>query len=222
MRKPERLKQPAMVQEVVPETCWKRVWYLLRTSWSELVILNLMTVLCCIPVLTAPAALLAQQRIIVCLCSNDGFSLVKMYFREFRKAIPVGFLFDVLMLPMALMIMVLGGYSSMFSQNASGLVLLILMVFAVVWSWTVYSYAFVMKAAMDLRWKDVFLNALLLSVLEFRQNLRLLLPLLLLAAGVFFLPYTCVLFLMCLPSVCGVMTSCMVYPILVRRVKNDN
>jgi len=222
MRKPERLKQHAIKPDLVPETCWKRVWYLLRTSWSELVILNVMTLLCSIPVLTIPAALIAQQRVIICLCSNDGFSLVKTYFREFQKAIPAGFLFDLLLLPMILMIMVLGGYSSMFSQNASGLVLLLLMVFAVVWSWTVYSYAFVMKASMDLRWKDVLVNSLLLSVLESRQNLRLLLPLLLFAAGVFFLPYSCVLFLLCLPSLCGVLTSCMVYPVLVKRVKSDN
>ena len=201
MRKEDRLiRKKQILPETAPVTCWKRVWYLLRTSWAELVALNLMTLLCCIPVLTIPAALLAQQRIIVCLCSDDGFSLGKTFFQEFRKSISVGFLFDVLLLPMTIMLMILSGYSALLTQSATGIALVLLMVFAVTWSWTVYSYAFVMKAAMDLGWKDVLLNALLLSIIEFRKNLRLLLPLLLFAAGVFFLPYSCILFLLCLLS----------------------
>jgi len=221
MRKEELLRlEKNMMPETAPSTCWKRVWYLLRTSWAELVILNMMTLLCCIPVLTIPAALLAQHRIIICLCGDDGIPLGKTFFREFQKSIPVGFVFDVLLLPMVIMLMVLSGYSSHFTQSSSGIVLVLLMVFSVTWSWTVYSYAFVMKAAMNLRWGDILLNALLLSVIEFHKNLRLLLPLLLFAAGVFFLPYSCVLFLLCLLSLCAVLTSCMVYPVLKKRLTN--
>lgn len=222
MRKPERVKRPDMKPVTAPSTCWKRVWYLFKTSWSELVCLNLITFLCCLPVLTIPAALLAQQRVITALGGDDGFPLGRTYFQEFWKNIGVGFLLDLLLLPLVVMLLVLGGYSSLLSRSASGLVLLLLIVFAVVWSWTVYSYLFVMKAAMELRWVDALTNALLLSVLEFRRNLRLLTPLLLLAAGVFFLPYSCVLILLCLLSVCGVMTNCMIYPILKRRLNCDN
>ena len=222
MRKPERLKSYSLEPETAPLSCWKRVWYLLRTSWSELVLLNLLTVLCSILVLTIPAALLAQHRIIICLCGDDGFPLGKTYFQEFFRSIWVGFLLDLLLLPLAAMLMVLGGFSSLFSQSTSGLVLLLLIVFATIWSWFVYSYVFVMKAAVELRWMHVLTNALLLSVLEFRWNVRLLLPLLLLAAGVFLLPYSCVLFILCLPSICAALTSCMVYPVLKKRLNCDD
>lgn len=204
-----------------PARCWPRVWYLLKTSWAELVQLNLLTLLCCVPVLTIPAALLAQQRILICLCGSDGCRLARDYFAEFCRSLRAGFALDLLLLPMAVMMYVLAGYSSYFSQNATGLVILALMVFAVFWSWAVYSYAFVMRAAMDLTWMDVLRNALLLSVMEIRNDVSLLLPLLLFGAGLFFLPYTCVLFLLCLLSVCGMLTSCMVFPVLQRRLVKE-
>lgn len=221
MIKPERSNYRGMEPDTAPTTCWKRMWWLLKTSWSELVCLNLLTISCCVPVVTIPAALLAQHRVVIFLCGDDGNSLGKLYVQEFKHAIPASFVLDLLLFPMLLMILVLGGCSSLFTQSVSGMVLLLLMIIAVVWSWMVYSYAFVMKAAMELRWRDVLTNSLLLSIIEFRNNLRLLLPLLLLAAGVFFLPYTCVLFLLCLPSLCAALTSCMVYPILVKRIKVD-
>ena len=222
MRKNDRPRRNnSIMPENAPATCWKRVWYLLRTSWAELVALNLMTLLCCIPVLTIPAALLAQQRCIICLCGDDGFSVGKTFFLEFRKSVSAGFILDVLLFPMVIMLMILGGYSTSFTQSSFGVILVLLMVFAVTWSWTVYSYAFVMKASMELPWKDVMTNALLLSVIEYRKNIQLLLPLFLLAAGVFFLPYSCVLFLLCLLSLCAVLTNCMIYPVLEQRLIID-
>lgn len=223
MRKNDHLsREKQIMPEKAPFTCWKRVWYLLRTSWAELVMLNLLTLLCCIPVLTIPAALLAQHRIIICLCGDDGISVTKTFFLEFRNSISVGLVFDVLLLPMVIMLMILSGYSSLLTQGSSGIMLVLLMIFAVTWSWIVYSYAFVMKAAMELRWRDVLINSLLLSILECRKNLQLLLPLFLLATGVFFLPYSCILFLLCLLSLCAVLTSCMVYPALVKHLKSDD
>lgn len=88
---------PTTDAKQMPEKGIALFFYLLRENALQLLWLDLLTLLLCIPVVTAPAAICAMNRVCGVLIRQGYVFLKDTYFKEFRqsffRALPLGILF---------------------------------------------------------------------------------------------------------------------------------
>ena len=159
---------------------------LLFSNFFRLICLNLLTVLCCLPAVTIPAAASAACRSLNTLIMGNPCYFWQEYWKEFRQKFPqkLGAWLIAVLLPVSvgLWIRMLGG-SGKVSE----------------WAFTVFfalsaivqCYFFPMTATVELPVTACVKNALLLTVLEWKNSLIMLLVMLALGFVVYNLyPYS--------------------------------
>ncbi|GEM_PF-287613 len=156
------------IYEPSPKKGPARFFFLFTTYFWSLIGMNLLFVLCCLPIVTIPASLCALNRYLIKMVRDGvGFSLFD-YWKEWKgqllKSLPAGFVCALLL-----------GYgyyllSMSAGEQGSG------MVFSFGIFWTVLgllfgSYAFVLLAMLDLPLRSLFKNVLILMIAEWRASL---------------------------------------------------
>jgi len=181
---------------------WKNYF---RSIWDELFMLvrfNLMFVLCCIPVVTIPAAITAMHYVFVRIARGEKPSLRKdalpVFKREFARSLLMG-----VMILIALMVSVtsflfyirLAAGNILFMAPAviSGSIALLVFLMSF--------YIFTMLALLDLPLKAIIRNAYMLAILNIKYSLCAGIYILFIAGiGVLLFPHTVPLSLMVLFS----------------------
>lgn len=164
-----------------PKTGAARVRYLIRNDAGKLVMVNFLFLLCCLPVVTAPAALAALNRYICKLFRTGyGFSAAD-FWKEFResllKRIPLGFVSFLLGFYAYYLLSVAGNFAGSPLHDMIFGIGIGVLIFTVLLT----DYVFVMAAMLDLKNRHLLKNALILIFAGWKGSVCLVLE-----AAVFF------------------------------------
>lgn len=167
----------------------------IREYWVDLIEMNLMFLLCCLPVITIPASLLSLCRGLYRIISQENIHVFRDFVGDLRKNFARSF---------APGLFLLGGFALFgaglhFCLNTQGdriaaLPLLVLLVFWLYLVFSVSQYACPLAAVLDLPMGAVFRNALILSLSRAGANslalvLVLLLNLFMVVTSPFTIPF---------------------------------
>lgn len=148
---------------------WERVWLVLKERWFQLIGLNLLYVLCCLPVITIPSATCALHRVILNWVRETSFEeMLPAFFREFRQNFVKRAVFGLLLLiaPFSL-----SYYPMLFgSQGGATAVFAITMILY----FSITKYFYPLLVLLDVTVWQNFKNACIMAVVEWRTTLRLL------------------------------------------------
>lgn len=133
---------------------------------ADLIVLNLLTILCCLPVLTMGAALTALNAAAIRIVRGEETAPVKDYFRAFRenfkKGTVLGLIFLLIFVVLLADYLAAGSYVPILRPVIAAIALLVLML---------GQYAFALLARYENTLRGTLKNALLLAVGYFPRTL---------------------------------------------------
>lgn len=204
------------VDKPSPQKGAARFFFLFTTYFWNLIGINLLFVLCCLPIITIPASLCALNRYLI-LMVRDGveFSLAD-YWTEWKgqllKSLPAGFLCA---LPLCYSYYL---FSLSADRHGSG------MIFAAGFFWILFglvfgSYVFVLLAMLNLPMRVLFKNAVILMIAEWKVSLCVLcVTMFTLAVELAFFPYSAVVLSVCWFAWLQLSVCCMINDPVQRRI----
>lgn len=162
-------KPPKEDAKIVKNYGWERVGYVLSQHWVMLIGLNLLYLLCCLPIITIPAATCGMHRVILNLVRETSYEdMIPAFFREFKTNFVKRTLFGLLLLiaPFSLTYYPLlfgmqGGVTAMF-------VITVVLYFCI----TKYFYPLLVLLEVSV-WQN-FKNACIMAIVEWKTTLILL------------------------------------------------
>ena len=161
----KRTKEPA---------AWK-MWLfprMIREYWVDLVVMNILFVITCLPIITIPAAMMCQCSLIYKMQKDETVRIIRDYFKEFCKMFPRSFrpgCWAVIGLGLCAVCLICLEYVVDLSMAATVAVLLVLMLL-VYGVFSLCQYLFPLSAILDLPADVIFRNALILSLSEAGAN----------------------------------------------------
>lgn len=166
-RKKEGVGKPA------PQSGIAYYGYIIYNNFWQLVALNIVFLLCCIPIITIPAALTAVNRVFIKLIRERNVLFFEEYFCEFKrsffKTIPLGIFFSLLLL-FAYYLLSLGvTNNNLFGLLFNGIGFCIA-ILAICYG----EYVFTLVAVQDLSNKVIMKNAFLLMLIGWKTTLAIL------------------------------------------------
>ena len=136
------------------------------STTADLIMLNLLTILCCLPVVTVGAALTALNTAAIKIVRGEESAPVKDYFRAFRvnfkKGTILGLVFLLVFVVLIVDYLAAGNAVSILRPVIAAIALLVLML---------GQYAFAMLARYENTLRGTLKNALLLSIGYFPRTL---------------------------------------------------
>ncbi len=207
------------VEKEVPKGGLKRLFYLIWNHFGKLLIINIIFFLCCIPVITIPAALCALNRYLIKMYQDGyGFDMTD-YWKEFRgqllKSIPIG-------VPIGLLLFY--GYyltrmSYEFQNNKQAFIIQAIGIFCMIISVLFANFCFVILACLNLPNRYIIKDALILMICEWKSGL------LSLIGSTFFggislllFPYSIVFLLLGYFSLTQLLVCSSIFPAIRRRI----
>lgn len=136
----------------------------------DLLVLNILTVVCCLPILTCGAALTALNAVSLRLVRHEDTGIVRGYFRFFRNNWKQGSLLGLIFLIAAVVLYVDDQVAAVYAPQLRGVVIAAAMVVA-----AVALYAFALQARYENTIMGTLKNALSLAIAFFPQTLGMLL-----------------------------------------------
>jgi len=207
------------LEKAPPKSGIRRVGYILVNYTGKLIAINMLFVLCCLPVFTIPAALTALNRYLIKLFRTGyGFS-TDDFFHEFKcnllKSIPLGVVTGGLLLYAYYLFSLSGNYELNFMGSLiQGIGIAIFFITAVFGA-----YTFLLLAMLDLSVGSIFRNVMILIMVEWPTSL-------LTAATLFafwflilaFAPYTFAIMLLIGFSLQQLLICALLNPVVNRRI----
>lgn len=191
-------------------------FFLLATYFWSLIGVNLLFLVCCLPIVTIPASLCALNRYCVKMV-REG---VGFFFDDYRKewknqllrSLPAGILTA---LPLGY------GYY-LLSMSLSGQENGVLFAFGLFWILSGFvfgGYLFVLLAMLQLPFRELLQNALILLFAEWKTSLYVLsVTAVSLILGWILFPYSAVVFVICGYAVIQLAVCCMINPVVQKRI----
>lgn len=213
----ERTEEP-------PKNRFRLFFHIVITEWRSLAKLNLLFILCCLPIITIGAASAAMSYILKKLDEQEYVFLAEEFFKAFRenfKQATFYFLFyGVSLTGMILLLNHLDAFLMDAPILAVPMGLLMIACTLVVFAGF---YGFCMIGTMELRWKDMFRNSLLLAILGLKANAMIVLfmvPLMLLCYWLF--PYSSLFLIPFGASFTGLIIVHNVFPVMKSKIINES
>ena len=163
-----RRKRADVDAKVVGTYGWERVGLVLGQHWVMLIGLNLLYLVCCLPVVTIPAATCAMHRVLLNLVRETSYEgMLPAFFREFKVNFVRRTVFGLLLLiaPFSLSYYPLlfgmeGGVTSMAAIS-------LLLYFCIT------KYFYPLLVLLDVSVWENFKNACIMALVEWRTTVRL-------------------------------------------------
>lgn len=150
---------------------WENVWLVLSQHWVELIGLNLLYLLCCLPVITIPVATCGMHRVILNMVRETRYEgLFQAFFAESRTCFLKRTLFGLLLLIAPASI---ACYPVIFGMNGS--VVVVTTTISVILYFCVTKYFYPLLVLLDVSIWSNFKNACIMAVVEWRCTLQILL-----------------------------------------------
>ena len=164
---------PEECEDIESKNTLQLYWYVVRTFFWKIILLNMLFVATCIPVITIPASIAAMSRICMKWLMGQHVDLKDDYFAEFKASFWKSWMFVLLAVFMVgLLIVACFAYYSLLN----GVLMTIIMILCLIWAFWIFSlgcYAFSMQASTDLSTMAIIKNSVLLSVIAFPTTLLL-------------------------------------------------
>jgi len=195
-------------------------FHIVGAEWRSLVKLNLLFLLCCLPVITIGAASSAMSYILKKIDEGEYVFLTSDFFRSFRENFKASSLYYLFYGASLLAILLTVKYLDSFlaEMPVAAVPMCILMIAGVLVVFAGF-YGFCMIGTMELKWKDMFRNSLLLAIVGLKANaliLLLLIPLGLLCYCVF--PYSALFLIPLGASFTGLIIIHNVFPVMKKTI----
>lgn len=182
----------------------------------DIVVLNFIFIICCIPVITIGASLTAMYSITLKMVKNEESHIIrgflKAFKQNFRQGTIVGIIAIIIVLFIAidLRIIAMSGYDSL-------KVVQVLCYVVAFWGYIVFLYAFSILARFVHTTKEVFKNSFMISIMNFKWTLLLIL---INGPFVFMLFYSGVsmLLLFTILIICGFSGLAMIQSFILRKI----
>lgn len=207
----------------LPESSVKLFFFLVVTYPWKLILLNLITILLCIPVITIPAALSALSRVSMKLAMQGYCNVFAEYWQEWKSALFRYIPFSLISaIPALAGIFVvwsrIGNVSSAWDFLQIALCALVFFIVYVLWC-----YAFPLFAIIDLPVRQNIKNAFFFLASQPRTNAILIaVPMGLTLVLLLFWPWTAILFALCYFSLLSLMICCIIKPVFCEHaIKKD-
>lgn len=157
---------------------------------ADMMILNLLTLVCCIPIITVGPAFTALNYMALKMVRDEECYIVKGYFKSFKENFKQGTIIWLLMMLVAFLL-VLDFYIMISSENEIGNIIQILIVVAAVFWLCTALYVFPVLARFQNTIRATLKNAFLMSIMQFPKTVVMavayLIPLLLF---IYFIEFT--------------------------------
>ena len=196
----------------LPEKGAKLFFFLLDTYFFKLIAMNLLTVLLSIPIFTIPAGITALSRVLMKLTLQGYCSVYQEYFSEWKSALVRYLPFSLISAAPAV-----GGIVLMYSHiteltGLGGFALLAICAIVFLFVYLLWCYAFPLFSMIDLSVWQCARNAMYFVATQRKANFALLLPIVIEAIFIVFLPWTAPAFLLFLVSIPALIICCIVKP----------
>lgn len=204
------------VMESSPAKGPRRFVFLLRTYFGRLIGINLLFVLCCVPVFTIPASICALNRYTIKMVRDGyGFS-VDDYWQEWKEQIFRSMPAILIPgLPMAFAYYLL----SMYAGGQAGFGVLVVAIFWIFLALLMGAYVFVLLAMLDLPLLQIIKNSAILILLEWKHSLCVLgLTLLTLVASLSLFPASLIVLCIGWFSWCSLALCCIINEPVQKRI----
>ena len=139
----------------------------------DIVILNLLFIICCIPIVTIGASLTAMYSITLKMVRNEESHIIREFLKSFKQNFRQGTILEAIAIIIAFFITIDLRIIAMGYDNLK--VLEILCYAVVIWSYIIFLYAFPISARFIYTTKEVFKNSFMISSVNFQWTLLLIL-----------------------------------------------
>jgi len=206
-------------KKVPPKSGAARVVYIIMNYSGKLIVINFVFILCCIPMITIPAALAALNHYLIKIFRQGyGFS-PSDFFGEFRNDLLKG-------IPLGLLTVTLGGYAyyllslaGNYKENNLGAITNGIGFGVLFISILMGTYFFVLMSMLDLSNKNIIKNTLILMVMEWKKSALLCAFIFTLWVAVLLLfPYSVLIMLIAGFSIQQLVVCAVVLPIVNARI----
>lgn len=151
-------------------------FHIVGAEWRSLVKLNLLFLLCCLPVVTVGAASSTMGYILKKIDEGEYIFLVSDFFRSFRENFKASSLYYLFYGGSLLAIILTVKYlDSLLAEVPVAAVLMCILMAAGVLVVFAGFYGFCMIGTMKLKWKDMFRNSFLFTIVGLKANALILL-----------------------------------------------
>lgn len=178
--------------------------------------LNLLTILLCAPIITAPAAICALNRVLMKITLDGKCQIMREYFSEFKcsllKVLPFFSIGTALFVGIGLLM-----YNFLLISNLGilGYSVLALCVMVCIFLYLVSTYAVILFVTVDLPIGTNIKNALLLTLSQPKRDIYIIImPLAITVLSALFLPKTIAVFVLLIPAFTTLISCCIVKPVL--------
>ena len=139
------------------------------SKMADMMILNLLTLLCCLPIITVGPALTALNYMALKLVRNEECYIVKGYFKSFKENFKQSVVIWILMLIVALLL-VMDFYIMVSAESETGGIMQILVLVAAIFWLCTALYVFPVLARFQNTIRATVKNAFLMSVMQFPKT----------------------------------------------------
>ncbi|MBS4803519.1 MAG: YesL family protein [Clostridium sp.] len=139
----------------------------------DIVILNLLFIICCIPIVTIGASLTAMYSITLKMVRNEESHIIREFLKSFKQNFRQGTILGAIAIIIAFFITIDLRIIAMGYDNLK--VLEILCYAVAIWSYIIFLYAFPISARFIYTTKEVFKNSFMISIVNLQWTLLLIL-----------------------------------------------
>lgn len=139
----------------------------------DIVILNLLFIICCIPIVTIGASLTAMYSITLKMVRNEESHIIREFLKSFKQNFRQGTILEAIAIIIAFFITIDLRIIAMEYDNLK--VLEILCYAVAIWSYIIFLYAFPISARFIYTTKEVFKNSFMISIVNLQWTLLLIL-----------------------------------------------
>lgn len=139
------------------------------SKMADMMILNLLTLLCCLPIITVGPALTALNYMALKIVRNEECYIVRGYFKSFKENFRQSVIIWILLLIVAILL-VMDFYIMISAESETGSIMQILIFVAAIFWLCTSLYVFPVLARFQNTIKATVKNAFLMSVMQFPKT----------------------------------------------------
>lgn len=140
----------------------------------DIVVLNLLFIICCIPIFTIGASLTAMYSITLKMVRNEESHIIRSFFKEFKQNFKQGTVIGIIAIIITFFIIVDLRIIGIVGNDRFKILQVLCYVLAI-WAYIIFLYAFPLLAKFKNTIKEVFKNSFILSVINFKWTILLIL-----------------------------------------------
>lgn len=140
----------------------------------DIVVLNFIFIICCIPIFTIGASLTAMYSITLKMVRNEESHIIRSFFKEFKQNFKQGTVIGIIAIIITFFIIVDLRIIGIVGNDRFKILQVLCYVLAI-WAYIIFLYAFPLLAKFKNTIKEVFKNSFILSVINFKWTILLIL-----------------------------------------------